>query len=1632
MTLQQPSAPQVCRIAADLGASEAQILATAPLRRPGSGAGKRLGGGRMLKTALTALWQRAPVLFGVRSEAGLGGHVRALESRLLQADEAGSERAMVWLSWDECRQLAQVFRRLEYVDESGKPTALVDAYVSRLTDGESQTSDSAGEADSEQAAAWRLISREFARATALGISGEAEEVAAGQAVAVAVVTWFPRLEYLELQRVPWEALRHWGAWAGQRLSCLKVQYAGLDVIGMLAADGDDAAWKRLRLLDLAGSSGVDVAALTGKLGGRLGGVTRLSLAACDLEEVPAGVHRLAGLAWLDLSSNAITDVTDAWLRLGGVSRLSLAHNALTDVAGLGRLWALETLDLSCNQLAQWQALLALRNLPLLRDLQVEGNPLVQQEEHRAQLFAAFDHRDTALVLDGRAPTALERRKMAAIPRVATGRTDYAAGDAVRRPKVAVIEEAEIEAEDEAEPKDAAENGAAQMPGLPSLSRAATLAAMGRAPHVLRAAGLQAVSLAASHRRGNADHATARRSVPLRRRATATAGAMAMAQQKAGDAQLHGYSVPASFSSRPASRARSPSERSARMGGSEARDPERFRRRVEMMRAEAGESWLRAFAELQAAEESGTASPEPALSRPASRAEHESLVSLSPRPDHTELAAEAEPVEPAADDTQLPSFLFPRRRNAAAAARKREIARLPHYSAESVAAVVGVDGSANAAANADAGENADADATSGDAGEGETSAGADDEADAADDSSEASPAPATALQRMLNEGSANGAARVVAEDACVVRYRLAQADGSGAMLERSATSGLTLVVTAAGDLVEIDEARDCEVGRTSLAAVVRVAAGGSGKEAHAGWVVAEVKRDRLDTPQWVALASPAASLSHLLQSAGGGERRAAQVFKQAECLRCGWRGCVDPAHAVLALLAERLPEEGRSPLPPAAAAAPLAASCARCGRSYLREFYAPTEGESGEDAGDGPKTDAWRQALRPRQRHRGGAATGKQTTAAAANDADESGRRAQHVQQARLAADADEQALRGAGSAVAGLLPFADASNAVRLFLQLSVFTHDNERLLRWVPVGLVRQAPPLVAAPARERSASSAASKAAAAGKWGLASFLGSSSPALPEPAATAESVTGAVAATPPPPPPALAEQAAFVALSSHALYVFSPTRDALAREVAVDDARRAAVELQPERYLALLFALPLGALGRIDVGPNRQYLALHASLLRTAAGGSQWSDDAPMHRLLQSPDPSYAEAGFGEGPATTVAGDVAPSTSSSSTAAAAVSSCVLMVRDRLACSDLLDALVEIGYETRVLDSGGGVGSGRLRAINHDVEWAMHHLVQQVFLRPTTFDALDADSHADSASEKLAALRALHDELLRSPSARSPGALVDAASSDATIVDKVTYEFVRLYVCCGQAQQAAARGMRPLTLVATPGFVYLARERTDVWPPPVPDMHVVYQRWQRVAPPTIVTSDPDTYDPEVLQRELARRSNGTSVASANSRASSASAAAVAEVDVLPAAAAVAARDASSDALLARLAASAVPQYDCVMAARPVGDLRRVTVVVRPLAVVPLLAAGGEGPAEARMGCAGSSWHAMLRVEFATAAGDNDSGNGNGAGDGGEIEEMRRTGWNVWFASVASAREAADALVALAKAAGVAGVEMVEA
>ncbi|KAJ2083121.1 hypothetical protein H4R24_001034 [Coemansia sp. RSA 988] len=1562
------AAAQVRKIAADLSIHETHILTSSLLQQEQQQRTQE-SKGYSLSSAFASLWQTQPLFQNGVFEGK--EHVYPFNTQLLGNTEVRRSSAMIWLGWDECRSLFKVFRGLEYVDAAGKPTSLVDSFVARLAEGgatgpgatntharngmrrrdssstggglrlwgwnsSSSSSDGDGLCSDEQtrSAAWVLISRIFAQATALRVSAEAEEVSEGDGQAV--LTWFPRLEYLEIEGIPRAALRFWDTWLAERIRFLKIEYAGLDLQDVLGDVGNGAIeWERLVLMDLSGNAGIDLAPLRGQLTQQLGQVARLSLARCELDCVPDMLAGLYQLSWLDLRDNCITDIADISLRVGGVVRLNLAQNQLASVAGLRRVWALEVLDISDNALAQWTEVAALRNLPSLRELYVKGNPLTQADGYRAQLFSAFDHRDVPLVLDGHGPTTQERREMARIPRVATENRAGVpmTGDALaRRAKVAVIEEAaddeDIEGGDQG-------RGIVQKSSSTSGSVVAG-AALEKTPKVLRASELEAVSMVSAHQRSNvAKYTLGAHGVAMKlrgrskRRATATtvSGAIGLNVANGGRRQSkHACSVPASYSSRPSSPSPS-STWSVRMGTPSLRDPERYRRRVEIMRAEAGSSWLRAFAELQLqtpqmASVAQFDEPQlPAISERQSdgAAEAADGETDQQQPQNKDAGRQQlKEEDPSTVKGKLPSFLFPRRKNAG---RKRNIARLPHYPKDEqftqpmVAEVAAPEDvvAAGLAVAADSNDQPDAIHEDSPKDPEETNHGA------------APVAPPDAeVQRLLRgEG-----VMAQAESVQLSWFKCVPVAASGGcVVQRGEADRRTLVVTLTELLCISDSDVPCIRERMPLAGVVRASYA-------ADALRVEVKGSRLETTQWFEGRSAGlAAVSEALQTAATVNSKlglAERVFRQAECLRCGWRGFVDMEREVFALL------DGSGPtieLPP-----PRELHCPQCGRNYVREFYAGDESVSVSPAA--VHADAWKQSLARRRTAR---APGARRDRSSSSGSEERKRQqcARQIGDAQAAVAAAAE-LVGAVAAEC-VLPFGEATNAIRLFLQLNIFEAADERLVQWVPAGMVYQTAPLVEG-------------RRAQGKWGLTSLLGASDGEGVE----AGKVSGDAAR---------AEQAAYIALSTHALYAFVPAQEAL-QAVARGD--RTQVELQPEQYLTTAFAMRLADIGRVDVGPSRQYVALHAGLLDV--DGTRWSS-ARLRRLV-----------------------------------GAATSCVVMVRDRLVCSDMLDALVQLGYEARA-------GGARRVPINHDVEWAMHHLARQVLLRPV---ALDVHPH-------------LRRELLRSRSARQPGAMVDAAATD-VIIDKVTYEFLKLYFCVGCATRA---GIKPVTLAASPNFLYVVQERVDVWPPPVPDLHLLYRQWQRAAPPTIVTSDPDTYDPHAVTAELARRSAAASAASSRT-ASAGTERADPPIPI----------DAADANLVAQLSATAVDQYDSLLHARPAADLRRITLVLRDLAMLP----SSEHPDV--LGYTATGWRAVLRIEFDTiddeapngmaskidGADNADGSDGEAKIDNGndEIESDKtdnvdedHTGWSLWFATVSSARECSESLLALARNAGASDVTFCE-
>ncbi|KAJ2343054.1 hypothetical protein GGF43_005790, partial [Coemansia sp. RSA 2618] len=617
------------------------------------------------------------------------------------------------------------------------------------------------------------------------------------------------------------------------------------------------------------------------------------------------------------------------------------------------------------------------------------------------------------------------------------------------------------------------------PGPSADTRADEGALREKPPRVLRASELQAVRRRAGGRRATA---TTARGVPCVR-----------AHAK------HTFSVPSSFTSRPSSPA--PSLLASSVRAPSLRDPERYRRRVEMMRAEAGASWLRAFAELrQQAEEPSLLEPPVGLAKDGPLPVIGEASTVTSSPSSPELA----PAE-----TRLPSFLFPRRRGAAGA-RKREIARLPHYSPEK------------------AGEKAPGDQRGADVDDPRRSEGAERDADSeepADDVEEPAQSPEgpkepsepeeTELER-LRRG--DGVEAQAAAD--VVRFRLAD----GHVIQQTACGQRTVFVTD-GSIVEADASEI--TARVARGAVTRVLGD-----------VVEVKASRHERAEWVRYAGGGVAVRAVEAALG-----VTDVFRRAECLRCGWRGVVDAEHAALDVIAGIGGRAHGDSVAEDVLRAEGITACPACGRQYMREYFADDDAETEANGAQSPGI----RALVGRRQAKQRAPKTQQSKASRQRETD-------------AEAEAARREIAESALQLGAAAPFAEATNAVRLHLQLSVF-EEGERLLQWVSAGLVRQV-------AAANGAKRAGRARARSGAWGLAALLGSEAEAAAD--ADADAETDADAA-------GLAEQAVRVALSTRALYVFSVA------EADADDA-----ELRPAEHLRVEFALALTALGRIDVGPNR------------------------------------------------------------------------------------------------------------------------------------------------------------------------------------------------------------------------------------------------------------------------------------------------------------------------------------------------------------------------------------------------------------------------------------------------------------
>lgn len=147
----------------------------------------------------------------------------------------------------------------------------------------------------------------------------------------------------------------------------------------------------------------------------------INFASNNIESVDWAIRLAPRLQHLALSSNRLTDlcdvsclhdlrhlnlamnhfsVCDSWhLKIGNVVKIDLSQNKVESLRGFSRLYSLESLDLSCNCVADVEEVQFICRLPCLDHLWLTANPVASTIDYRVKVIEQFDHRMGELCLD---------------------------------------------------------------------------------------------------------------------------------------------------------------------------------------------------------------------------------------------------------------------------------------------------------------------------------------------------------------------------------------------------------------------------------------------------------------------------------------------------------------------------------------------------------------------------------------------------------------------------------------------------------------------------------------------------------------------------------------------------------------------------------------------------------------------------------------------------------------------------------------------------------------------------------------------------------------------------------------------------------------------------------------------------------------------------------------------------------------------------------------------------------------------------------------------------------------------------------------------------------------------------------
>jgi Leucine-rich repeat (LRR) protein len=145
-------------------------------------------------------------------------------------------------------------------------------------------------------------------------------------------------------------------------------------------------------------------------------LTHLDLSSNLLVSIPPGLASLYNLVSLNLSDNMIDSVLGIYKKLGQLLVLNLSRNRLDSLCGLERLMALERIDVRHNQLEESGEVGRLSLLPNITEVWVEGNPFTEIEsDYRVKCFDFFWKEGKSILLDGTQAGFYEKRNLTSPP-----------------------------------------------------------------------------------------------------------------------------------------------------------------------------------------------------------------------------------------------------------------------------------------------------------------------------------------------------------------------------------------------------------------------------------------------------------------------------------------------------------------------------------------------------------------------------------------------------------------------------------------------------------------------------------------------------------------------------------------------------------------------------------------------------------------------------------------------------------------------------------------------------------------------------------------------------------------------------------------------------------------------------------------------------------------------------------------------------------------------------------------------------------------------------------------------------------------------------------------------------------------